>query len=60
LPAGIDYERHAVQLALSRRFASHLVATLGYGFYQYREPTLGGAADYRAHAIFATATIPWP
>lgn len=60
LPLGIDYERQAAQLIYSRRFEHHLVASLGYGFYQYHEPTSGGATDYRAHAVFASATVPWP
>jgi hypothetical protein len=60
LPLGIDYERHAAQLICSRRFARNLVASVGYGFYQYREPASGGAADYRAHAVFASPTVPWP
>lgn len=60
LPAGINYERHAVQFAVAQRFAGKVTASLGYGFYQYHEPTSGGAGDYRAHAIFASATIPWP
>ena len=60
LPAGIDYDRHAVQIAAGRSFPGNIVASVGYGFYQYREPTLGGAADYRAHAIFASAAFPLP
>jgi len=58
LPAGVDYDRHALQLALSHEFAGQVRATAGYGFYQYREPTLGGAADYRAHSIFASVNFP--
>jgi hypothetical protein len=60
LPAGIDYNRHAFQVAATRSFAGNLVTRVGYGFYQYREPTLGSAADYQAHAIFASVTFPLP
>jgi hypothetical protein len=60
LPAGIDYERHGLQVGLTRRFRHHLVASLRYGYFQYREPTSGGVNDYTAHAIFASATVPWP
>jgi hypothetical protein len=60
LPAGIDYDRHSLQLGVTHRFGHQLVTGLQYGFYRYREPTLGGANDYTAHGIFATATLPWP
>jgi hypothetical protein len=60
LPAGIDYDRHAMQVAASHSFPGNIVTSLGYGFYQYHEPTLGGAADYRAHTLFASANFPLP
>jgi mono/diheme cytochrome c family protein len=60
LPAGINYERHSLQVGITRRFPKNLVTTLAYGFYQYHEPTSGNANDYTAQGIFATATIPWP
>jgi hypothetical protein len=60
LPVGIDYERHGLQVGVTRRFAGNLVASLGYGFDQYREPTSGGVNDFTAHAVFGTVTIPWP
>jgi hypothetical protein len=60
LPAGLDYERHSLQVGVTHRFAKNLVTSLGYGFDQYREPTSGGANDFTAHAVFGTVTIPWP
>lgn len=54
LPLGIEYDRHGVQAGFTRRFKHHLAATLQYGFFRYDEPTSGGAADYTAHAFFAT------
>lgn len=60
LPAGIVYDRHAVQVSLVHRFKDGVATTLGYGFFQYHEPSFGGLNDYRAHALFASATIPVP
>jgi hypothetical protein len=60
LPAGIDYERHAVRAGVTHRFSKHVIGNLAYSFWQYREPTLGGANNYTAHGIFASATMPWP
>lgn len=60
LPAGVDYDRHALQFSVNHEFPGHLIASAGYAYYDYREPTLGGAADYQAHAVFASATFPLP
>lgn len=57
LPLGIDYERHGLQVGISHQFGKQMTASLSYGFYQYREPTAGGANDYTAHGILATAAI---
>jgi hypothetical protein len=60
LPAGINYERHALQVGVTRRFPKNIVTTLAYAFYQYHEPTSGNANDYTAQGIFATVSVPWP
>lgn len=60
LPAGIEFDRHAVQFAVSHRFAQRVTTNLGYGFFRYREPNFSGANDYTAHAVFASASFPWP
>lgn len=54
LPLGIEYDRHGVLTGFTRRFKHKLAATLQYGFFRYDEPTAGRAADYTAHAVFAT------
>jgi hypothetical protein len=56
LPLGIVYDRHALMAGVKRRFKSGLSASLQYGFFQYAEPTSGGAADYTAHGVFAYFT----
>jgi hypothetical protein len=60
LPAGIDFNRIGLQAGITHRFANNVVAGFRYSFSQYRDSTLGGADDFTAHSIFATATIPWP
>jgi hypothetical protein len=59
LPLGINYDRHALRFGVSQRLARNIVADVSYGFSQYREPTFGGAADFTAHAVFATLTFAW-
>lgn len=59
LPLGINYDWHAVQAGLTRRF-KNVTTNLQYGFYKYAEPTSGGFNDYTAHAVFATLTLHWP
>jgi hypothetical protein len=53
---GIQYQQHAAQIGLTRRFGQNLSARLQYGFYYYSEPSSGGADNYSANAIFATVT----
>lgn len=60
LPAGIDFCRIGLQAGITHRFANNVVAGFRYSFSHYRDSTLGGADDFTAHSIFATATIPWP
>lgn len=57
LPLGIDFERHGLQVGLSRRLLKGMTASLRYAYYRYREPTLGGANDYTAHGILATLAV---
>jgi mono/diheme cytochrome c family protein len=56
LPLGINYDRHSLLAGVKRQFKHGLTASLQYGFFLYDEPTLGGAADYTAHGIFAWFT----
>jgi hypothetical protein len=60
LPLGIDYTMNNFSISLSRKFTPHLTGRLQYLFYQYNEPSSGGATDYTAHGIFATLTMKWP
>lgn len=60
LPLGLDYTRHALTVGLTRRLTNLLSTKLGYGFYQYREPSTGGGNNYTAHGIFATLIMKWP
>lgn len=59
LPLGIAYTRHAATAGIVRRMKHDRLLRLEYGFFNYDEPTLGGAADYTAHALFASFRIPW-
>ncbi|HKQ40413.1 MAG TPA: hypothetical protein VJ063_20245, partial [Verrucomicrobiae bacterium] len=59
LPLGIDYDWHAVQGGIARRFRRATV-NLQYAFYQYMEPTSGGFNDYTAHGVFTTLNLHWP
>jgi hypothetical protein len=59
LPLGIDYTRHAATAGITRRMKHNRLLRLEYGFFTYDEPSLGGAADYTAHGLFASLRIPW-
>jgi hypothetical protein len=54
LPVGIKYSRHAVTAGITRRLVNFLSARLQYGYYNYDEPSSGGANNYSAHAVFGT------
>jgi mono/diheme cytochrome c family protein len=54
LPLGIRYDHHGLMAGVTRHFPGNVTTTLQYGFFSYSEPTSAGAADYRAHALWAT------
>lgn len=60
LPLGLEFQRHGVEVALSRRWRKTLSTRLQYGFYNYDEPSRAHFTDYTAHAVFATLTAHWP
>ncbi len=60
LPAGINYERHGLQVGVTHRFANKIAAGVRYAYSQYREPTSGNVNDFKAHGVFATLAVPWP
>lgn len=59
LPLGVEFTRHAATAGIVRRMKHDRVLRLEYGFFTYDEPTLGGAADYTAHGLFASWRVPW-
>jgi hypothetical protein len=59
LPFGINFTRHTVSAAVAKQLTRRTAASLRYSFYQYSEPTSGGANDYTAHGVFATMTYQW-
>jgi hypothetical protein len=59
LPLGIDYDRHGVQVGVTRRFKTWLTARLQYGYYRYSEPTSGNLRDYTAQMVLAALTVNW-
>ncbi|HMJ88838.1 MAG TPA: hypothetical protein VK530_03430, partial [Candidatus Acidoferrum sp.] len=60
LPLGIDYDLHGVQTSLKHAFSKDVTASLGYGFFDYREPSARGFNDYTAHMIFGTVAVRLP
>ncbi len=60
LPLGIQYQRHGVQVGLSRKLRKNISAKLQYRFDCYNEPSSGGADNYQAHAIFGLLTFQFP
>lgn len=60
LPLGMAYTRHAATAGLSRRLRRGQSVRIEYGYFNYDEPTLGGAADYTAHGFFASYRLAWP
>ena len=59
-PADIRYQEHGIEAALARRFGKNVTTRLQYNFDYYHEPSSGGAADFRAHTVFATLNFRLP
>lgn len=60
VPVDIRYQEHSLQAGLTRRFSKNLSGRLQYSFDYYREPSSGGANDFRAHTIFASLNLRLP
>ncbi len=60
LPLGIDYDLHGIQTSLKHTFSPDVTASLGYGFFEYSEPTVHGFNDYTAHMVFGTVAVRLP
>jgi hypothetical protein len=60
LPLGMVYDLHGVEAGVRRRFRERFTANLGYGFYDYSEPSSAQANDYTAHGVFASLGMTWP
>ncbi|HWD21038.1 MAG TPA: hypothetical protein VHB20_17355, partial [Verrucomicrobiae bacterium] len=56
LPLGLEYTEENVQVGITRRFGKNISSKLQYRYGSYDDPSLGGAANYRAHAVFLTMT----
>ena len=59
-PVDIRYQEHTIEATLTRRFGKNVSGRLQYSFDYYREPSSGGANDYRAHAVFAMLNFRLP
>lgn len=59
LPLGIEYQRHSIQIGISRRWNQRISTRLQYNFNYYEEPSRGGADNFRAHAVFVTLNYAW-
>ncbi len=57
LPAGIIYDRHAIEAGISHQFDNGVGTGIRYGFYQYTEPASGHANDFTAHSVFAVVSL---
>jgi hypothetical protein len=60
VPVGIEYRQNGVQIGLARRFKKNITAQLRYAYYNYNEPSSGGADNYVANSVFATVTFKLP
>lgn len=60
LPLGINYDWHSMMAGMRHEISKNMSVRLQYGFFRYMEPTSGNAADYDAHAIFATLLVRLP
>jgi hypothetical protein len=56
LPLGIHYTQQALLTGIRRQIAKGKHIGLQYRYYNYDEPSSGGAANFQAHAVFATFT----
>jgi hypothetical protein len=57
LPVGMRYDLHGLQAGVISRCTKNLTTKLQYGFYNYDEPSSGGANDYTAHAVFVSLNL---
>ena len=60
LPVGIQYQQHALQVGVVRRWGQGVTTKLQYGYFRYTEPSGGGAANYVANSVFASIAFPLP
>ncbi|HSU53706.1 MAG TPA: c-type cytochrome domain-containing protein [Candidatus Dormibacteraeota bacterium] len=60
LPLGLDYNRDAASVGITRKWTKRLSSTLRYGFYKYSDPSTGGLNNYTAHGIFASLVYKGP
>lgn len=51
LPLGVEYQRQGITTGYSKNFSESLSGSLQYGYFDYKEPSMGGAYDYQAHSV---------
>ena len=54
LPLGIHYRMNGIQVGLVTRCTKDLTTKVQYGFYNYAEPSSGGANNFTANAVFVS------
>jgi len=59
LPLGIDFTRNSFTAGFARKLTANCTVSLRYAWYDYAEPSSGGANDYAAHGVFATFNYRW-
>ena len=57
LPLGLNNQRQAVTVSLTRRITKKFVARVRYGFYEYDESSNGGINNYHANLASASCTL---
>jgi hypothetical protein len=57
LPLGLDNERQALTVGLSRRISQNVQARLRYGYFKYEDRSNGGVNNYLARLASASCTF---
>jgi hypothetical protein len=54
LPLGMKFRRQSFSCGFLRKISERCTVSVRYAFYDYEEPSTGGANDYVAHGVFST------
>ncbi|MEY4386487.1 MAG: hypothetical protein RLY20_1770, partial [Verrucomicrobiota bacterium] len=60
VPVGIRYTQHGAQLGIRHRLTPDVALQLQGGYYNYDEPTSGGANNYTACSLFGSIVLKLP